>query len=61
LFRKHGFAAVLLHGTHWRRFRKGGETMSVYEAVALVFLAMMFVITLVKLMMYIADKFSQRK
>jgi flagellar biogenesis protein FliO len=48
-----------------RRFgdasRKGGETMSVYEAVSLVFIAMMFVITLITLVIYIADLFSKRK
>jgi len=35
--------------------------MSVYEAVTLVFLAMMLIIALVKLMIYIADIFSKRK
>jgi len=35
--------------------------MSVYEAVTLIFLAMMLIIALVKLMIYIADIFSKRK
>ena len=35
--------------------------MSVYEIIVIVFVAMTFVIALVKLMIYIADKFSQRK
>jgi len=35
--------------------------MSVYEALTLVFLAMMLIIALVKLMLYITDKFSKRK
>jgi len=40
---------------------RGGEAMSVYEVVTIVFLAMMFVVALVKLMIYISDKFSKRK
>jgi hypothetical protein len=40
---------------------KGGEAMSGYELTIIVFGAVTIVITLIKLMIYIADKFSKKK
>ena len=40
---------------------KGGEAMSTYEIIVIIFLAMTFIVALVKLMIYLVDKFSQRK
>jgi len=39
----------------------GCDAMSVFEVVMIVFGAISVVIALIKLMVYIADKFSQRK
>jgi len=44
-----------------RSQQERGEAMSVYEAITLMILAMMFVLALVRLMIYIADLFSKRK
>ena len=42
-------------------FPKGGEAMSVADVVLIIFASMTFVVGLIKLMIYIADKFSKRK
>ena len=41
--------------------KRGGEAVSVYETIVIIILSMSFIITLIKLMIYIADKFSKRK
>ena len=38
-----------------------GEAVSVYEIIVIIFLAMTFVVALIKLMIYITDIFSKRK
>jgi len=40
---------------------KGGEAVSAYEIIVAIFLAMTFVMTMIKLMIYIADKFSGKR
>ena len=40
------------------RLPKGGEAVSAYEIIVIIFLAVTFVMTMIKLMIYIADKFS---
>jgi flagellar biogenesis protein FliO len=40
---------------------EGGEAMSAYEALTIIFVAMMFIVALVTLMIYISDMFSKRK
>jgi len=40
---------------------KGGDAMSVYEIIVVLFLSMNFVVGLVKLMMYISDKFPVKR
>ena len=42
----------------WSPSPKGGEAVSVYEIIVIVFLAMTFVVALIKLMIYITDTFS---
>ena len=45
----------------WLTPDEGGDAMSVYETFVIIFMAMMFIIALIKLMILLADKFSQRK
>jgi len=40
---------------------KGGIAMSIFEAFILVFTAMTFIVTLVKLMIALIDHFSKKK
>ena len=43
------------------RFPKGGEAMSVYEVLMIVFGAVSIVIALVRLSIYVSDKFSLKR
>jgi len=43
------------------RHPEGGEAVSIYETIIVIFTAMTFITALVKLTMYIVDSFSKRK
>jgi len=53
--------AIKKQGGWLSRRKLGGDSMSVADVVMIIFLSMTFVVTLIKLMIYIADKFSNNR